>query len=54
MEKEIEEKKKNDMIDLSFNGKNNLLQAIISVDVFGKPKCMSRRRRNYGAKSINR
>ena len=54
MENQIKNNEKDSFIDLTFNKNNNLLQAIISVDVFGKPKCKTRRRRVYGTKGINR
>jgi len=54
MEDKIKDNKKKSIIDLSFNNNNNLIQAILNVDVFGKPKCKTRRRRVYGVKGINR
>ena len=54
MENKINDNEKKSFIDLTFNKNSNLLQSILSVDVFGKPKCKTRRRRVYGAKSINR
>ena len=56
MEKEIKDNdnEKKSFIDLTFNKNNNLIQAILNVDVFGKPKCKTRRRRVYGAKGNNR
>lgn len=54
MENKIKDNEKESFIDLTFNKNNNLIQAILSVDVFGKPKCKSRRRRVYGTKGINR
>ena len=54
MENTIKENEKKPLINLTFNKDNNLIQAIINVDVFGKPKCKTRRRRVYGAKGINR
>jgi len=47
MEKKIKENEKRPIIDLSFNKNNNLIQAILNVDVFGKPKCKTRRRRRF-------
>ena len=41
-------------IDLSFKDSNELLKAIIDVEIFGKPRCKTRRRRMYEAKGINR
>jgi hypothetical protein len=41
-------------IDLEFNGKNELIQAIINMEILGKPKCKTRRNRFYGAKGNNR
>ena len=54
MEKKIKDDRKEGFIDLTFNQNNNLIQALLNGEVFGKPKCMTRRRRVYGAKSINR
>jgi len=54
MDNKINDKEKKIFIDLTFNKDNNLIQAILNVDVFGKPKCKTRRRRVYGAKGINR
>ncbi|MBC8062658.1 MAG: hypothetical protein H7Y18_18655 [Clostridiaceae bacterium] len=54
MENRINSDEKKSLIDLTFNKNNSLLQAILNVDVFGKPKCKTRRRRVYGAKSNNR
>ena len=54
MEKGIKDSEKKSLIDLTFNKDNNLIQAILNVEVFGKPKCKTRRRRVYGAKGINR
>ena len=47
MEKKIIDNEKRPIIDLSFNKNNNLIQAILNVDVFGKPKCKTRRRRRF-------
>ena len=41
-------------IDLSFKENNDLLKAIVDVEIFGKPKCKTRRRRIYETKGINR
>ena len=54
MENNNLEKKKEDIIDLSYKEKSNLIQAVINLDVFGKPKCKTRRRRKYGSRSFNR
>lgn len=54
MEDKVDENKKQNTIDLSFTGNNNLIQTMINLDVFGKPKCKTRRRRFYESKDINR
>jgi hypothetical protein len=54
MENKINDKEKQSFIDLTFNKNNNLIQAVLNAEIFGKPKCKTRRRRVYGTKGINR
>ena len=44
----------NKELDLSFNDKKKILQAIIYKEIFSEPKCKTRRKSRYGAKGSNR
>ena len=54
MERQVKEDKNENKIDLTFKANNTLIQAMINGDVFGKPKCMTRRRVRNGSKGSNR
>jgi hypothetical protein len=50
----VAREKNEKILDLSFKDKKELIRAIINVEIFGKPKCKTRRRKIYGAEGNNR